>query len=244
MKINKILSVILLIILAVSGCSGKKALKDSKKQKKQNMTEVVKSEKDNIENSQKETEPDNYNGKGDRIKRVTVPNIEKKKVKIVQNYINTDKNSINKYFLLSEIPNKLDVFPEDYEIGALFTGMNEFANIYSLINNFFDALKSKNIKEDLIYKESRFYLTKIFNEYIKNNYIPEKLRTGPPLVKGDIISVNLRFIKTTGKTEGKIIIIKKKNSLFIKDFKGDLSLLDSEQNTEKAKYEPEIYEFN
>ncbi len=85
-------------------------------------------------------------------------------------------------------------------------------------------------------------MAKYLKNIIKNNNIPEKIRIGAPYTDGNLISLNLRIYKNSGKTEGELVIIKKKDGLLIKGFKGDLSLIETAKKD--TKYEPEIYDFN
>ena len=231
MKIITSMTIILVLMTVLSGCSGKKKNDNNAVSEGNNRTEI--SEENNNEN---------FGGRGDRIQKVEISDIEKKTVKKVQNLINTEENMINRYFLLSELSGRNNINPEDFEIGSLYSGEKEYVKAVSMIEDFFRELKLKKIKTDIIAEESRFYLGKIFEEYIKNNNLPEKIRIGTPFAEGDLISVNLRFIKNSGKTEGEVVIIKRKEGLFIKGFKGDLSLIES--NNEKTIFEPEIYHFN
>ena len=231
MKIITSMTIILVLMTVLSGCSDKKKNDNNAVSEGNNRTEI--SEENNNEN---------FGGRGDRIQKVEISDIEKKTVKKVQNLINTEENMINRYFLLSELSGRNNINPEDFEIGSLYSGEKEYVKAVSMIEDFFRELKLKKIKTDIIAEESRFYLGKIFEEYIKNNNLPEKIRIGTPFAEGDLISVNLRFIKNSSKTEGELVIIKRKEGLFIKGFKGDLSLIES--NNEKTIFEPEIYHFN
>lgn len=187
---------------------------------------------------------ENFDGDGDRLKKVNPEYSEKKELEITPNIINTEENVIHNYFLLSEQTRGEDITPEDFQIGELYTGEKTFKPAVDLISAFFKSLKEKKVEKELIETESRFYIGKIFDEYVKGDYIPEIVRIGKPVFDNGIITANLRFIKNTGKTEGEIIIIKKEDKLFIRGFKGDLSLLELKDGSEEEKFEPEIYKFH
>ncbi len=234
MGFNNILKLLLILIITVSGCSGKRTEAEK--------TEIS-SEKRIGTESTEITEKTDFGGKGDRIKKVQIGNKEKKSVKPVQNFINTEENKINKYFLLSELSGNIFIAPEDFEIGELYQDDKETSDAAAIIIDFFSELKEKSVKKELIDEEKRFYLGKIFDEYVKNNYIPETLRIGSPLILDGKMHFNVRFIKNSGKTEGEIIIIRKKNKWFIQGFEGDLSLLEEEEQNRDERFEPEIYRF-
>ena len=233
---------IIIILILSAGCrGGKTSEKDVSSSGSTAEQENVK-----ISGSGEPAAADNYGGKGDRIKKVVTVNSEKKTVKTVKNYINTDENMVKSYFLLSEMSGKENIDPEDFEIGSLYGGDKQFREAADLLYDFFGELKNNNVKTELIAEDSRFYLGKIFEEYIKSGSIPENIRIGAPLAEGDKIYVSLKFLKNGGKSEGEIVIIKKSGSLFIEEFEGDLSLLDSEaeEGESDKKFEPEIYRFN
>ena len=233
---------VIIILISSAGCRGDKA------KQKEPEDPLQKTEQEDLKPAVSEiiTGSDNYGGKGDRIKKVETVSTEKKTVKTVKNYINTDENMVNSYFLLSELSGKSSIGPEDFEIGTLYSGDDMFREVSDIINEFFGELKKNNLKKELFAESNRFYLGKIFEEYIKSKNIPDSIRIGEPLTEGEDISVSLRFLKNGGKTEGEIVIIKKSGSYFIKGFEGDLSLLDSEkaEGESNEKYEPEIYRFN
>ena len=234
MGFNNILKLLLILIITVSGCSGKRTEAEK--------TEIS-SEKRIGTESTEITEKTDFGGKGDRIKKVQIGNKEKKSVKPVQNFINTEENKINKYFLLSELSGNIFIAPEDFEIGEFYKDDEESIDAAAIIIDFFSELKEKSVKKELIDEEKRFYLGKIFDEYVKNNYIPETLRIGSPLILDGKMHFNVRFIKNSGKTEGEIIIIRKKNKWFIQGFEGDLSLLEEGDQNRDERFEPEIYRF-
>ncbi len=234
MGISNTLSILIVLTLIFSGCS-------------RNISTVEKNEtaeKGSVEQKTPGNAEDNFGGKGDRIKKVEIVKADENSVSVIKNIINTDENIINRYFLISEISGKNSINPDDFEIGSLYSGETDFEIIAEMINEFFNELKNRKVKKELIDNNERFYLEKVFDDFVKNNHIPEKIRIGSPVVDGEIITVNLRLLKNSGKTEGEITIIKKMNSYYIKGFTGDLSLMDTDDKEAKGKFEPEIYKFN
>ncbi len=253
MTLNKIFPFFIILLTVFSGCNeGKNTEKEKKTGGKQEAVEQPSVSGNGNENispssgvSDENTESGgNFYGKGDRIKRVEIGKTEKKTVKPVQNFINTDENMINNYFLLSELAGKELIEPEDFEIGSLYAGEKELEGPAELAESFFRKLGEGIVEKEVIVSDNRFFLGKIFEDYVRNKCIPDSVRIGKPVIKGKTATVSLRFRKKSGKTEGEVIIIKENNNWFISSFRGDLSLLDSETDQDKGKFEPEIYKFN
>ena len=147
MGFKNILKLLLILIITAGGCSGKRIEAEKPEISNEN---IPSAENTGI------TENTDFGGKGDRIKKVQVGNKEKKPVKPVQNFINTEENKINKYFLLSELSGNIFITPEDFEIGELYKDDEESIDAAGIVRDFFNELKEKRVKKELIDEESRF----------------------------------------------------------------------------------------
>ena len=156
--------------------------------------------------------------------------------------------NIRPHFLLYE-QDKDIVTPEDFEIGALLVFSTKFGDtannkIYEeFINSFFNELRRGNIPSSLIMEENLFFLSNIFKSYIDRRQIPDSIRIGKVIHTREGLRLGLRMFKGHNRTEGKILLVETRNSFRIKDFYGDLEMLDVEYNRSDEKYEPEIYKF-
>ena len=157
--------------------------------------------------------------------------------------------AVNRNNLLYE-QNKDIVTPEDFEIGQLliFSGKpGEEAKNKSyrdFVNRFFYELRKDNIPSSMILQENLFFLTNIFDSYMEKGQIPDKIRIGKVIrIKDEDVRLNLRMFKGRNRTEGKIILLERNNSLKVKEFYGDLGILDEKYSRGNEKFEPEIYKF-
>ncbi len=158
------------------------------------------------------------------------------------------ESMINRHYLFYE-QNKDIISPEDFEIGPLLVFSTkpetEAQNkVYrDFINRFFNELRKGNIPSSMISQENLFFLTNVFDSYIEKKQIPDNIRIGKAIRNNDTLRLNLRMFKGKNRTEGEIILIELNKSLKIKEFYGDLGILDVEYNKNNEKFEPEIYKF-
>ena len=149
--------------------------------------------------------------------------------------------------LLSEI-NTAVITPEDFEIGLLLAGHADAEGSLEkkytdFINRFFKELEKGNLASEMIYPDSRFFLKQVFESYIAGKQIPDNLRIGEAIRIQDSLRFNLRLYKGNSRTEGEIIIVESENGLKIKEFYGDLAILEKTYTAAEKKYEPELYRF-
>ena len=141
------------------------------------------------------------------------------------------------------------IIPEDFEIGQLLVysdrTIDERQNkaYRDFINKFFSELRKQNIPESMIMDENLFFLTNIFNSYIEKELIPDNIRVGKVITTKDGLRLNLRMYKGQNRTEGEIFLAEINNSYKVKEFYGDLGILDIEYDRSNEKFEPEIYKF-
>jgi len=156
--------------------------------------------------------------------------------------------AINKrHNLLSEI-NTAVISPEDFEIGLLLASHSaaegSLEKKYTdFINRFFKELEQGNFASEMIYPDSRFFLKQVFESYMAGKQIPDNLRIGEAIRIQDSLRFNLRLFKGSSRTEGEIIIVESENGLKIKEFYGDLAILEKTYTAAEKKYEPELYRF-
>lgn len=145
--------------------------------------------------------------------------------------------------LLAKISEKIAT-PEDFEIGSLHSS-NENNEYELFIIQFFENMENGNFDSLKIDEENRFFLENVFNAYIDAGQIPDNIRIGVGIKDADSSSTrfNLRLYKGKNPTEGEISLIGSGESLQVKEFYGDLSLLDVEYDNVDKKYEPEVYSF-
>ncbi len=240
MKSVKIIILIIIAALFFPGCS-RKAADAGKPEENTSENSSEYPEKGTSENS--EAKINTFGEQGDRLEKIRLVETEKVEVNIVKNVITTEENLINRYFLLSEIYPDRMITPEDFEIGILYRGDDTLSEIVDIVKSFFSELEKGKIETGLLYPENSFFISRVLQEYIDNGFIPEKVRIGKPFIENEKVTVNLRYIKNSGKTAGEVVIIKNDGKWLISEVKGDLSLMTEEENTEKELFEPEVYKF-
>ncbi|MCL2480933.1 MAG: hypothetical protein FWF38_04425 [Spirochaetaceae bacterium] len=153
----------------------------------------------------------------------------------------------NNYLLYEQ--NMDIVTPEDFEIGPLLVFSNRIGDevknkkYLEFINKFFYELRTDTIPSSMISEENLFFLTNIFNSYIEKKQIPDNIRIGKVIRTKDGLRLNLRMFKEKNRTEGEIILLETKNGFEVKEFYGDLGMLDVEYSRGDERFEPEIYKF-
>jgi len=153
----------------------------------------------------------------------------------------------NNYLLYEQ--NMGIVTPEDFEIGPLLVFSNKAGDeannkIYrDFINRFFNELRKDSTPSSMIFEENLFFLKNILDSYIEKKQIPDNIRIGKVISTKDGLRFNLRMYKNQNRTEGGIILLETKNSFEVKEFYGDLGILDVEYNRSGEKFEPEVYKF-
>ena len=141
------------------------------------------------------------------------------------------------------------VTPEDFEIGPLLVFSTKAGDeaqnkaYRDFINRFFNEIRKGNIPTSMMWDENVFFLSNIFGSYIEKKQIPDTIRIGRVISTKDGLRLNLRFFKGQNRTEGEIILLKTKNSFQVKEFYGDLGMLDVEYIRSDEKFEPEFYKF-
>ena len=141
------------------------------------------------------------------------------------------------------------VTPEDFEIGQLLVFWDKIEdkiqnNVYrNFINRFFNELRQGYMPVAMVSQENLFFLTTIFNSYIDKNQIPDNIRIGRGVHTRDGLRLNLRMFKGQNRTSGEIILIETNAGLRIREFYGDLGMLDVEYIRTNEKFEPEYYKF-
>ena len=141
------------------------------------------------------------------------------------------------------------VTPEDFEIGPLLVFLDKIEekiknNVYrEFINDFFNELKEGYVPIGMLSQENLFFLTSIFNSYIERNQIPDNIRIGKVVHIRDGLRLNLRMFKGQNRTGGEIILVETEAGLKIREFYGDLGILDVEYIRANERFEPEYYRF-
>ncbi|MCL2792393.1 MAG: hypothetical protein FWD87_04810 [Spirochaetaceae bacterium] len=145
--------------------------------------------------------------------------------------------------------NKDIITPEDFEIGPLLVFSNRAGdeaqnNVYrEFVNRFFNELRQGRVPSGMIAQDSLFFLTTILNSYIERNQIPDNVRVGRVVHTRDALRLNLRMFKAQNRTEGQIILIETDQGLRVREFYGDLGILDVEYIRRNERFEPEYFRF-
>lgn len=154
---------------------------------------------------------------------------------------------VKKHNLISAFSHAV-VTPEDFEIGPLLPFENSSTGINTeyrqFITSFFDSFKNRNIAENMITEENRFFLGKVFESYMEKDLIPDRIRIGKPVLQNDSLRFNIRAFMGSNSAEGEIVLVSTPAGLKIRDFNCDLLLLEKEQEEMGKRFEPETYRFN
>ena len=234
-KIIKILIIIAYIFLVIS-CKREKETVLHQEEKADISSEYSSK---NSENSDSKS-----NEKSNDDQAITLASAESPQQASQRNRIIVGSN----YHLLYE--QNIDIVtPEDFEIGPLIVFSTKAGDeaqnkaYRDFINRFFYELRKENIPSAMIWDENIFFLTNIFTSYIEKKQIPDTIRIGKVITTKDGLRLNLRMFKGKNRTEGEIILLKTKKSFQVKEFYGDLGMLDVEYTKSNEKFEPEIYKF-
>lgn len=243
MKLYLNITMIILILFVVFGIFGCNRKNKAEKEEKAQSTEQVKEEiipaAATVTDAVTANSDTSEVASGKIALKQAIPSGDSTISSIVNPVQATGKN--NK--LLTKISEKIAT-PEDFEIGSLHSS-NENNEYELFIIQFFENMKNGNFDSLKIDEENRFFLENVFNAYIVAGQIPDNIRIGVGIKEADSSSTrfNLRLYKGKNPTEGEISLIGSGESLQVKEFYGDLSLLDVEYDNADKKYEPEVYSF-
>ncbi len=244
---GRLLLVLLACVLIVSGCGkGNPTVKAGK-----NNSGSAASESDSGKTGASPMSTDEKNSNSDE-------EVSENKTDVSENnpagakMVNMSAEAVNyRHNLICEMGGPV-ITPEDFEIGPLMVysdlaTINGAANpekeYFMFIDRFFSQLASGSVPSGMIDSGSLFFLKQIFQSYIEKEQLPDYVRIGKPVPAQDKIRFNLRMFKGNNRTEGEIVLSGTGSSLKVKEFYGDLSLLDIDYVPAGEKYEPEVYRF-
>ena len=154
-----------------------------------------------------------------------------------------DTESITgRYFLISVREEKYFI-PSDFETGRLIENSAENSRYISFIKSFFGTLEKGNPVDRYFREENRVFLVNVFRRYKEEDHIPDRVRIGSPVPVNNSMHFNLRLFKGEGRAEARIVLTETDGYLLIRDFYGDLSVLDQKYEPEEGLFEPEKYSF-
>jgi len=231
---KKIILIILIYIFLAISCKREKEASLQQEQKDENISTEY----------NKDSKPDEKNND----KKPIAPNPSESMFSSNQKNRPAPARVESTHYLLCE-QNIGIVTPEDFEIGSLLVISNKAGDevknkLYrDFINKFFNELRKDNIPSSIISEENHFFLKNIFDSYIEKEQIPDNIRIGRVIRTKDGLRLNLRMYKDNNRTEGSILLLETKDGFEVKEFYGDLGMLDVEYSRGDEKFEPEIYKF-